>query len=83
MNSYTLSEEQVVQIVKAGLNSNAEVRLAAIDYNWGPPISGRFDSDFTQVWAVVNSAVRPANVMLYGLFGKPGWTRPVRSRSGK
>lgn len=76
MNSYTLTEKQVVEIVKAGLNSNSEVRLAAIDYNWGPPISGRFDSDFTQVWAVVKSAVHPANVMLYGLFGNTWMDAP-------
>ncbi|MGK3958974.1 hypothetical protein WMF38_38695 [Sorangium sp. So ce118] len=31
----------------------ASVELVAVDYNWGPPISGRYDSDYLNLWAVV------------------------------
>ena len=33
------------------------VCLLAVEYNWGPPVSGRFDTDFLNVWAAVSAGV--------------------------
>lgn len=30
------------------------VRLLGVDYNWGAPVSGRFDTDYLNVWAGVS-----------------------------
>jgi len=45
-----------------------------IDYNWGPPVSGRCDIDFLQIWVAVKSDVDAATVSLVGQFnGEKFW----------
>jgi hypothetical protein len=45
------------------LNGSRKVILIAVDGNWGPPVSGRFDTDFLNIWAVV---MEKGNLVLQG-----------------
>lgn len=69
MNSFTLTESSVVEILSSNLDTNIPVLLVAIDYNWGPPISGRFDVDFLQLWAAAKTSIGPKTVRLLGNYG--------------
>ena len=69
MNKFTLTESSVVDILKPNLSTNAPVLFVAIDYNWGPPISGRFDEDFLQVWAAAKTEIGAKTVRLLGNYG--------------
>jgi len=48
--------------------TSEKVRFVCIDYNWGPPVSGRADKDFLQIWASVEFDVDPDIVSLVGKF---------------
>jgi len=51
------------------------VRFLAIDYNWGPPVSGRHDKDFLQLWVIARTAAQPKQVLLIGAYlGEKNWT---------
>ena len=69
MNSFTLTESSVVNILSPNLGTNIPVLLVAIDYNWGPPTSGRFDVDFLQIWAAAKTSIAPKTVRLLGNYG--------------
>jgi hypothetical protein len=49
------------------------VCLVALDSNWGAPVSGRFDTDFLQVWAAADSRLKPQQVSLSGARNNSGW----------
>lgn len=72
-NLFTLDTRDVVAIVKSTGNASP-VRLVALDCNWGPPVSGRFDTDFLQVWAVAATRLKPKRVSLWGTRDGSGWT---------
>jgi hypothetical protein len=49
------------------------VQLIALQYNWGPPTSGRFDQDFLQLWAAA-PALPPSAVFVHGERSDGSWT---------
>jgi hypothetical protein len=69
LNPFTLTESSVVDILTPNLRTNTPVLLVAIDYNWGPPVSGRFGVDFVQLWAAAKSNIGPKTVRLLGNCG--------------
>ena len=69
MNPFTLTESSAVEILSPNLGTNIPVLLVAIDYNWGPPIPGRFDADFLQIWAAAKTSIGPKTVRLLGNYG--------------
>lgn len=81
MQPYTLTESDVIDLLTPSLTSNEPVLMVAVDYNWGPPISGRFDVDFLQVWAAPRSDLRPRRVSLLGNYGPQGaWSNALALR---
>jgi hypothetical protein len=52
MSIYALTQDDALSLARQ-LPVDG-VRLLALDYNWGPPISGRFDTDYLNVWAGVS-----------------------------
>jgi hypothetical protein len=48
------------------------VRLLGVDYDWGPPVSGRFDTDYLNVWAGV-SGQPSGNLFLQGQRVDGSW----------
>jgi hypothetical protein len=54
MAIYSLTSDQVIALAQQ--IARGDVRFIAIDYNWGPPRSGRFDTDWMHLWAVTNTA---------------------------
>jgi hypothetical protein len=42
------------------------VALIAVEYNWGPPISGRFDEDFLHLYAATNGETQVGDLYLQG-----------------
>ncbi|GHV07482.1 hypothetical protein AGMMS50229_14400 [Campylobacterota bacterium] len=64
-----LSDATVTALAKQKASSlfggSRKIALIAIDGNWGPPISGRFDSDFLNIWAAV-PAGNKGEVILQG-----------------
>jgi hypothetical protein len=62
-------ESSVIDILSPNLSTKIPVLFVAIDYNWGPPISGRFDVDFLQIWAAAKTSIGPKTVRLLGNYG--------------
>jgi hypothetical protein len=54
MEINVLSKKEVVALAKQQ-NYPDTVKLVSIDFNWGPPISGRFDTDRMNLWAKVKN----------------------------
>ena len=50
------------------------VQLVAVQYNWGPPVSGRFDNDFMNIWAAAQEPARPGSVLLHGAHANGDWS---------
>eukprot|EP01124_Arcella_intermedia_P010581 TRINITY_DN170_c0_g1_i2.p1 TRINITY_DN170_c0_g1~~TRINITY_DN170_c0_g1_i2.p1 ORF type:complete len:416 (-),score=78.37 TRINITY_DN170_c0_g1_i2:63-1277(-) len=72
---YTLTLENVEDIFQAFPSPSEKIRFIAIDYHWGPPISGRFDTDFMQIWVAVASQTQPKSVQVHGrAHGESEWT---------
>jgi hypothetical protein len=69
LNPFTLTESSVVDILTPNLSTNTPVLLVAIDYNWGPPVSGRSDADFLQLWTAAKSDIGTRTVRLLGNYG--------------
>ncbi len=63
-NLFTLNARDVADILKS--IGRPPVCLVALDCNWGPPVSGRFDTDFLQVWAAAATSLKPKRVSLWG-----------------
>jgi len=65
VTSFPLTESDVRSLVQANkeyfyrhliqCNNMIAVKMVAVDYNWGPPISGRYDHDFLRCWVVTHS----------------------------
>lgn len=67
MQTLCLSHAQVLSILRSNClpNKGAKVRLilvlsnclqvfvVAIETNWGPPVSGRFDVDYLHIWVAL------------------------------
>jgi hypothetical protein len=64
MQKLTLSEANVTDILEQSIAPKIPVVLVALDYNWGPPVSGRFDTDFVQIWAAARQDLRPRELKL-------------------
>ena len=69
---FTLDLQDVSTIARS-IDRSVLVRLAALDCNWGAPVSGRFDTDFLQVWAVVDARMQPQRVSLSGRRFEDAW----------
>jgi hypothetical protein len=76
-NLFTLSAHDVADIVKS-FSGVPAVCLVALDCNWGPPVSGRFDTDFLQVWAAAKNSLKPKKVSLFGARDDSDWTIEVK-----
>ena len=63
MEKYTLNQANARDILEQS-KSSSPITLVALDYNWGPPVSGRFDRDFYQIWAAARLDLRPRTVKL-------------------
>jgi hypothetical protein len=59
-----LSDEVVAALARVK-KSDAPVALAAVDGNWGAPISGRANTDFLNIW-VIAKADCAGKVYVYG-----------------
>lgn len=64
-NLFTLNALEVADILRSS-RSTPPVCLVALDCNWGPPVSGHFDTDFLQVWAAAAIRLKPKRVSLVG-----------------
>ena len=53
--------------------AHAPVQLIAVEYNWGPPVSGRFDDDFLHLWAAAYASP-PSAVFLHGERSNGTWS---------
>jgi hypothetical protein len=75
-NLFTLNARDVADILKS-IRSTPPVGLVALDCNWGPPVSGRFDTDFLQVWAAAATSLKPKRVSLRGARDNSEWNIEV------
>ncbi len=71
LQPFTLDANAAAAI--AATMKNSPVSLAALDCNWGPPVSGRFDTDFLQAWACAQTALKPKSVTLEGAKDDSDW----------
>jgi len=55
----TLNEANATDLLEQIVKERTPVALVALDYNWGAPVSGRFDRDFYQIWAAARIDLRP------------------------
>lgn len=73
MPVYALTKEQAIALAaQKGLRGEG-VGLTAIDYNWGPPVSGRFDSDWMHVWACWAGDPESGSMHLQGTQWDDDW----------
>jgi len=75
-NLFTLNVQDVTDILKS-TQSTPPVCLVALDCNWGPPVSGRSDTDFLQVWAAAATRLKPKRVSLLGARDDSEWNIKV------
>jgi hypothetical protein len=75
-NLFTLNAHDVEDILKSA-KSTPPVCLVALDCNWGPPVSGRYDNDFLQVWAAADTSLKPKRVSLLGARDNSEWNIEV------
>lgn len=68
----TLDGTDVADILMPAL-SYSPVHFVAIDCNWGPPVSGRFDHDFLLDWVATDVRLRPKRVSLLGARNQTEW----------
>jgi hypothetical protein len=64
MPVYALSNDQVIALAKQ--KAQGHVKFIAIDYNWGPPISGRSDTDWMHLWGVSSEDSERGTLWLQG-----------------
>jgi hypothetical protein len=69
MEKFTITEQNAIDLLEQRAKP-MPVQLVAIDYNWGPPVSGRFDNDFCQIWAAVRKDLKPKEVRLLGNYDR-------------
>lgn len=69
---FTLSEENAIDLLEQTVSPMVAVALVAVDYNWGAPVSGRFDSDFLQIWAAARIDLHPRPPKLVGNYDRFG-----------
>ncbi len=69
-NINEMTKKQAIALA-AQVNS-ATVKLVAMDYNWGPPISGRADSDSMNFWVKVKCE-EEGKLFLQGKTVSGGW----------
>jgi hypothetical protein len=62
---HTLLTDEVVIALSHVKKSDVPVMLAAVDGNWGAPVSGRADTDFLNIW-VIAKADSSGKVYVYG-----------------
>lgn len=72
MPAYAISQDEV----KALATQIAEgvVKLIAVDYYWGAPVPGRYDTDFLRIWAVAQSDGSAGKVFLQGAGVNNDWS---------
>jgi hypothetical protein len=61
---YAISQNDVEAL--AAQTAQGIVKLIAVDYNWGPPVGGRYDEDFLKIWAVSQGDSTSGKVYLQG-----------------
>lgn len=64
MAAYAMSQNEVEAL--ADQVRTESVKLLALDCNWGPPISGRFDEDFLRIWVIALGDASSGRVFLQG-----------------
>jgi hypothetical protein len=50
------------------------IHLVAVEYNWGAPVSGRYDTDFFNIWAAVSANVGMGTLFLQGRAANGEWS---------
>jgi hypothetical protein len=63
---WRLEEREVELVASRQFHLEAAVSVMSILCNWGSPISGRFDTDFLDIWAAADEALSPRCVVVYG-----------------
>ncbi len=74
MEKFTLNEANATDLIEQIIGGRTPVALVGLDYNWGPPVSGRCDQDFYQIWAAARIDLQPKSVRLlanYDQYGCP------------
>ena len=71
MPIYALTNDQAIALAKQ--KANGHVKFIAIDYNWGAPISGRFDTDWMRIWGVSIDDPEVGTLYLYGTKDDYKW----------
>jgi hypothetical protein len=69
--AWRLDESEVELLASSQFRAGAAVSVMSILCNWGAPVSGRFDSDFLDVWVAADESLSPRSVALYGRGGWP------------
>jgi len=77
---WRLQEDEIQRLASRLFHPDSAVAVISILCNWGPPVSGRFDEDFLDVWAVTDDSLRPKSLVLYGC-GVAGDSQPVSTRA--
>lgn len=70
MEKFTLTEADAATLLQQTVARSTPVALVALDYNWGPPVSGRFDNDFLQIWVAGRLDLHPQEIRLIGNYGR-------------
>ncbi|HME07237.1 MAG TPA: hypothetical protein VKG25_09310 [Bryobacteraceae bacterium] len=64
--SWRLNEAEAEFVAARYFRTESVVSVLSILCNWGPPVSGRFDSDFLDIWVAADDSLSPKSVVLYG-----------------
>ncbi len=64
--SWRLEESEVELVASSHFRAGAAASVISILGNWGPPVTGRFDEDFLDIWVAADDSLRPQSVSLYG-----------------
>jgi hypothetical protein len=75
---WRLEESEPELLASILFRPDAVVSVMSIACNWGPPVSGRFDTDYLDIWAVADESVKAASVVLYGRGEISDWSSPWR-----
>ena len=63
---WNLDDKEAGLVLAERNDSNVSMAVIAVAANWGPPISGRFDTDMLNVWFAVEDGLNAQRVVLYG-----------------
>jgi hypothetical protein len=63
---WRLEESEVELVASSQFHSETVVSVISILCNWSPPISGRCDPDFLDIWVAADESLNPKSIAVYG-----------------